>query len=346
MKRLLLVIGILALLAGGLWAQSVDFSAFQASFQSFADDVANSLPITASIGLNWSHAYIGQFPHFGVGVSLGGMFLPYETMQPIVDALGVGSSIPQELKTYGLPFPTIAAGARLGGFILPFDMGFKFGMIPEEAKDLFSQNVTADFFLIGGDVRFPVLKGRGLIPTLSVGGGYTFLRGRIGITDVSSGEMIDITALMNGAGYTTYGSEPNSYVLDFADPDLIFSWDTHTIEAKAQASWNLLLFTPHVGLGAAYGISKAGGGLSSSMVYQEDGTPNPDLSDVEDAFAYYGYPIPTVSGLEVISEANGWSFWVYGGTAINIFFIKVDLSAMYNFLNGDYGASVNLRLQL
>jgi hypothetical protein len=47
----------------------------------------------------------------------------------------------------------------------------------------------------------------------------------------------------------------------------------------------------------------------------------------------------------VLSKANGWSFWVYGGTAINIFFIKVDLSAMYNFLNGDYGLSANLRVQ-
>ena len=341
MKRLLLVIGILTLLAGGLWAQ-VDFATFQDSFQSFADGVANSLPITASIGLNWSHAYIGQFPHFGVGVSLGGMFLPYETMQPIVDALGVGSSIPQELKTYGLPFPTIAAGARLGGFILPFDMGFKFGMIPEEAKDLFSQNVTADFFLIGGDVRFPVLKGRGLIPTLSVGGGYTFLRGRVGIVDVSSGETIDITALMIAEGYTG----GTLYELTVTDPDLEFRWDTHTIEAKAQASWNLLLFTPHVGVGAAYGISNAGGGLFSQLTYNDNDPAVITLADVQDVFASYGYPIPTASGLEVISEANGWSFWVYGGTAINIFFIKVDLSAMYNFLNGDYGASVNLRLQL
>lgn len=339
MKKLLLVIGILTLLAGGLWAQ-VDFATFQDSFQSFADGVANSLPITASIGLNWSHAYIGQFPHFGVGVSLGGMFLPYETMQPIVDALGVGSSIPQELKTYGLPFPTIAAGARLGGFILPFDMGFKFGMIPEEAKGLFSQNVTADFFLIGGDLRFPLLKGRGLIPTLSVGGGYTFLRGRVGIVDVSSDETIDISTLMTTAGY---GGTLHELII--TEPDLTFNWDTHTIEAKAQASWNLLLFTPHVGVGAAYGISNAGGGLFSSLAYEVDGAPNA-LTNVETVFANAGYTVPTASGLEVISEANGWSFWVYGGTAINIFFIKVDLSAMYNFLNGDYGASVNLRLQL
>ena len=338
MKRLLLVIGIFALLSGGVWAQAPDLSEFEASFQSFADGVANSLPITASIGLNWSHAYIGQFPHFGVGVSVGGMFLPYESIEPVVTALGVGSSIPEELKTLGLPFPTIAAGARLGGFILPFDMGFKFGMIPEEAKDLFSEDVTADFFLIGGDVRFPVVKGKGLIPTLSVGGGYTFLRGRIGITDVSASQTINLYDYLQ----PIYGG--TTHELIFTEPDLTFNWDTHTIEAKAQASWNLLLFTPHVGLGAAYGISNAGGGLSSTVVYSNDAGVTED--QMKDVLESLGYPIPTANGLEVISEANGWSFWVYGGTAINIFFIKVDLSAMYNFLNGDYGASVNLRLQL
>jgi hypothetical protein len=66
---------------------------------------------------------------------------------------------------------------------------------------------------------------------------------------------------------------------------------------------------------------------------------------LQHAFAYYGYPTPSASGFEVSSAANGWSFWVFGGTAINIFFVKIDLSAMYNFLNGDYGGSVNVRLQ-
>jgi hypothetical protein len=338
MKKMLLVAVLLAALTGAGWAQVVPFADFEASFQDFADGVANSLPISASIGLNWSHAYIGQFPHFGVGVSVGGMFLPYETMEPIVTALGAGTTIPEELKTYGIPFPTIAAGARLGGFGLPFDMGFKFAIIPEEAKELFSQNVTADYFLIGGDVRLPVIKGKGLIPTLSIGGGYTFVRGQIGITDVSTGETIDLTAEMMPYLGGTF------HELIFTDPDLVFNWDTHMIEAKAQASWNLFILTPSIGIGAAYGISNAGGGLSSSIVYNTNSGAS--FSDLQDALASAGYAVPSASGLEVMSEANGWSFWVFGGTAINLFFVKIDLSAMYNFLNGDYGGSVNVRVQL
>ncbi len=340
MKKILLVATLLAALTGAAWAQVItDYGTFQADFQAFADGVANSLPVSATVGLNWSPAYIGQFPHFGVGVSLGGMFLPYKTIEPIVSDLGVGGSIPQQLKTWGVPFPTLAAGARLGGFGLPFDIGFKLGAIPDSAKTLFSSNVTADYFLIGGDVRLPVVKGKGLVPTVSIGGGYTFLRGRIGITDVASSEVIDITAIMQPG----YGG--SNHYLTISNPDLTFTWDTHTLEAKAQASWNLAILTPGIGIGAAYGISNAGGGLNSTLTYSNVGSAA-TFADVQSVFAGYGYPVPTATGIEVSSAANGWSFWVFGGTAINIFFIKIDLSAMYNFLNSDYGLSANVRLQL
>ncbi len=337
MKKMLLVAALLAALTGAVWAQDVLFDAFRDSFQDFAGGVANSLPISAATGLNWSPAYIGQFPHFGVGLSVGGMFIPYETVEPIIAALGAGTTVPAQLRTYGIPFPTIALGARMGGFGLPFDMGFKIGLIPESAKELFSSNVTADYFLIGGDVRLPVVHGKGLVPTVSIGGGYTFVRGRIGVADVSTGETINLTTeMVPYLGGTTHE-------LVFTDPDLFFAWDTHTIDAKAQASWNALIFTPHIGIGAAYGISKAGGGLSSTLAYNTDSGAT--LSDLQAALEGAGYGQLSADSLEVLSEANGWSFWVYGGTAINILILKIDLSAMYNFLNGDYGGSVNVRVQ-
>jgi len=330
-------LGILFLLSTGLHAQTYD--EFSSYFQTFADEVANSLPITASVGGNWSPAYIGQFPHFGVGVSLGGMFLPYEAVKPVIDGMGFGSSVPTELKTYGVPFPAIAADARLGGFILPFDVGVKFGFIPDQAKELFSDKVTADYLLAGVDARLRWVEGRGLLPTISAGAGYNFMQGTLGINDVSTGETIDITTLMQSEGF---GGIYHRLVI--TDPDLAFKWDTHTIQAKAQASWNLAILTPHAGIGAAYGFSNAGGGLFSQLVYQTDDVSTFD--DVESVFSKYGYPVPTSEGLEVIADANGWSFWVYGGTAFNIFFVKLDLSAMYNFLSGTYGASANVRIQL
>jgi len=340
MKRVLIVLAILLFAAAGLSAQTYD--EFEGYFQAFADEVANSLPITASVGGNWSPAYMGQFPHFGVGVSLGGMFLPYEAVEPVVSNLGL--SVPSALKTYGVPFPAIAADARLGGFILPFDIGVKFGFIPEEAKDLFSDKVTADYLLAGADVRLRLTEGKGLLPTISAGAGYNYMQGTLGIKDAGTGDTtIDITDVMNLAYDPDFPA--NEYTLTITDPDLIFNWETHTIQAKAQASWDLALLTPHVGFGAAHGFSTAGGGLFSTLVY-DPGTSGRPFQDVQDAFESLGYPIPTAQGLEINSEANGWSFWVYGGTALNIVFLRLDLSAMYNFLSGAYGASANVRIQL
>ncbi len=338
MKRVSIVLAIMLLAAAGLSAQTYD--EFEGYFQTFADEVANSLPVSASVGGNWSPAYIGQFPHFGVGVSLGGMFLPYDAVEPVVDNLGFGSSIPEALKTYGVPFPAIAVDARLGGFILPFDVGVKFGFIPEKAKTLFSDEVTADYLLAGADVRLRLTKGKGFLPTISAGAGYNYMRGTIGINDVSSSETINIDEIME----PTYGPPATAYELTITNPDLAFNWETHTIQGKVQASWDLAILTPHLGFGAAYGFSNAGGGLYSTLTYNGEGGLT--LADVQDEFAKYGYPIPTTDGIEITSDANGYSFWVYGGTAFNIFFVKLDLSAMYNFLSGAYGASANVRIQL
>jgi hypothetical protein len=337
MRRVLIVFVVVLLTTVSLSAQT-SYDQFADYFQTFADEVANSLPITASVGGNWSPAYIGQFPHFGVGLSLGGMFLPYESVEPVVDGLGVGAEIPEALETYGVPFPAIAADARLGGFILPFDVGVKFGFIPDKAKDLFSDKVTADYLLAGFDARLRLVEGSRFVPTISAGAGYNFLRGTVGINDVSPGETINIDAIME----PLYGV--GTYELTITDPDLAFNWDTHTIQGKAQASWDLAVLTPHVGFGVAYGFADAGGGLFSSLSYNnENGT---DLTDVQNAFEALGYTVPTSEGIEVVSDANGYSFWVYGGTAINIVFVSLDLSAMYNFLSGAYGASANVRIQL
>jgi hypothetical protein len=168
------------------------------------------------------------------------------------------------------------------------------------------------------------------------------MRGTLGINDISTGETLDISNEM-----VTLGGYPAGlYQVVITDPDLAFNWDTHTIQTKAQASWDLAILTPHLGFGAAYGFSHAGGGLFSQLEYQINGVPQADLSDLEDVFGQLGYPIPTTEGIEVGADTGGWSFWVYGGTAINIVFVSLDLSAMYNFLSGAYGASANVRIQL
>jgi hypothetical protein len=342
MKKMLLVAALLVALTGGAWA---DFTGtideFQTYFEDFAGEVANVLPATASIG-TWSPAYIGQFPHFGVGITAGGAFLPYDTMASTLTHLG--GSLPSEvafMKKWGLPFPAVALDGRLGGFGFPFDLGVRVGFIPESARDMFGK-VGVDYLLAGGDIRIPILKDKGLVPALSVSAGYTYLRGAVSVPDaLGTGDtIVDLSPLLGGP-----------FDLIATAPDVTFSWRTHTINAKVQLSKNLLIFTPHVGLGAAYGISQAGGGVTSSIQVNEGGGPatitQAQIDAIKAAFAAAGYAEPDVSAdnFLVKADAKGYSFWVYGGTAINVLFLRLDLSAMYNLVGGGYGLSANLRVQ-
>jgi len=345
MKRVLLVLGLVLALAVGGWAIAIDYGDFADAFETFAGEVASTLPATAGVaGLSWSPAYIGQFPHFGVGLSVGASTIPFKIVDSLISELGI--TLPSEfeyIEKMGLPIPATALDARLGGFLIPFDVGFKFGFVPEKLREKLGK-VNLDYLLIGGDVRLRLLEDKGFIPALSISGGYTYMRGSVGVPDIV------------GTGDYIVNLAPYGGLLKASAPELTFTWDTHTFVSKLQASKNLFIFTPHLGLGAAYGISNAGGGVSNDVYYDPDGGGPLDyelitqaqIDTIVAALKAAGKTVPDLNSTSILisSGANGFSFWAYGGTAINIFFIKVDLTAMYNFLSGGYGAAVNVRLQL
>ncbi|MBN1836577.1 MAG: hypothetical protein JW820_12055, partial [Spirochaetales bacterium] len=290
MKKPWLVAGLIVLMSAGAWAQTIDFDDYQAAFESFAEGVATTLPATAAVtGLNWSPAYVGEFPHFGVGLSVGAFTMPWDTaVKPVVDMLGV--TLPPEyefMEKYGLPFPAVALDARLG--FKPFDVGFKIGFIPEAAREHMGP-VNADYFLIGGDLRLPILKDHGYVPALSISAGYTYWRANLGVSDVvETTEEIDLSS---DVGSTA--------IIRVSDPELAFNVETHSIVAKLQASKNLFIFTPHLGIGAAYGFSSAGGGLSSDILYSTDGTnfdpiTQSEIDQITAAFEAAGEPVPDLS---------------------------------------------------
>ena len=136
--------------------------------------------------------------------------------------------------------------ARIGGFILPFDVGVKVGFLPEETKALLPSGVTADYLMFGADVRYALLKGGALMPKLTVGAGYTYLKGSVTMADVAvAGSSFDVGG---------YGNREH-------DPDLTFDWEASVIDLKAQLSKGFLVLTPYVGVGASLAVTDAGGGL-------------------------------------------------------------------------------------
>lgn len=329
MKKKMVLVALLAALTAAVVTAQTTFSDYEQGFQDFADGVATALPLNAAVGLNWSDAYIGNFPHFGVGITVGAAAMPWDSFKKVDEMLGgvIASEYP-ELEDYGAPIPAIAVEARLGGLLLPFDVGVKFGILPEESKALLPSGVTADYLMFGADVRYALIKGGAVLPKVSIGAGYTYVKGNVTVTDAIAGRTI------TGVG---------GHSISVTDPDVTFDWKTSVIDLKAQISKSFLILTPYFGVGASLAVAEAGGGLDAQVLV--DGAPaDPaDIADIEEAL---GDDFDPDEGFFVSSETNGWAFRAFGGLSVNLFVLKLDLTGMYNFSSGTLGASLSGRVQL
>ncbi|GAB6089311.1 hypothetical protein [Spirochaeta dissipatitropha] len=333
-------------------------------FEGFAGDVAKAMPFYSMIGLQWSHAHIGQLlrvpPNIGVGVTLGATNMPLEALTKASQSLGKlseGSDLdllaafPDEvrdlLESVGVPLPAALIEARIGGFILPFDIGFKFSSINEP------MDVDFSTMLVGGDIRYRVIRGRLGLPTVSVGAGINHTSGNISLGELFGQDIsLDSVSLPDPDDWT----QTRTYDLSLSDPTIGFNWASTVVDFKVQASSNLLIFTPYIGAGLSRSKSTAGGGILTEIVVSEDDTPlGPE--DVEKLQAAYdeareqnpGLPAVQFSGDQGISvqqEIGAWDARIFGGASINLFMLKIDLGAMYGLLSGSFGGSIGMRIQL
>ncbi|THB68613.1 MAG: hypothetical protein D6B26_00410, partial [Spirochaetaceae bacterium] len=158
----------------------------QESFSTFSTEVAAALPMNSMIGLNWSHSHIGQLfdlpPRFGVGVAVGATTMPLSAVRNSYEALSFGESGGADpfaelafLDGIGMPIPGAVIDARIGGFLLPFDIGIKAGYLPPSVATF--DDIGMEYQLLGADVRFRIVEGRKLKPTVSAGIGVNYLQG-------------------------------------------------------------------------------------------------------------------------------------------------------------------------
>lgn len=364
MRRILPFLLILLLPAALLPAQEgdpdFDIDQFETSIQGFADGVAASLPLNLAIGLNWSDAYIGQLLHFGVGVTAGGSTMPFESAKVITDALGVTETLMENpnfafIEQYGMPLPAAAAEARIGGIIFPFDFGVKFGTVPPDVElNQFVPGMELDYLLAGFDIRVPVVKERGLIPEVSIGGGFNSVDATVGIGGLLGGDLT-LEDVQVPTGYDMQSGEPifESFSIEMSDPAAEFTWNAQSIDLKAQMSKRLFIITPYLGAGMSIGFGNAGGGLGSQVtILDSQGEPLSDeeIDALNDAASELGseYTMPEIDpeqGFYLTAKMTPeWTFRAYGGLSVNLFFLKVDATLMYDFAGG-YAASLGTRLQ-
>ena len=329
-RKIALFCAIMLILAGTtVFAQPFPgFKELQDTMSDFTDNMAKSLPFNSTIGLNSSDAYIGQFlgmpPHFGAGISLGFVTTEGDSMGDLLDYFGI--SLPIDMGGY--PLFGYTTEGRIGGFILPFDVGFKFGVLPVSVK---SQDLKLDYLLTGFDVRYAVLEGKGLAPKISIGVGYNYLKGGLE-------KAVDTESTFIYPDPTNSGS---NNTLTLKKPTVGIWWETSSLDFKAQISKSLAIITPFFGLGASVGFSKAGYGVEANI---DD--PSGQLDDALEFFRGIGITDMDVNGFSYEDSFNGWSFRAFGGLSLNLTVLKIDLTGLYNFGDSRYGFNLGARIQI
>ncbi|MDR1324784.1 MAG: hypothetical protein LBK00_01970 [Treponema sp.] len=323
----------------------------QKGVNEFSESLVKSLPFNAAIGLNWSDAYIGKVfpslpPHFGVGVSMGMTSMKIGAFTELLNVFDVGA-----LGSLGnlafMPLPAYAAEARVGGVFLPFDLGFKFGMLPEGSLPL--GDAKLNYTLLGASLRIAplelLLSGNPLLlvlPSISVGVGVNHLSGGIG--DISIGKSMEFT----------FGTGTIPYKLKIDQPKLGLSWETTALDFTLQASKSLLIITPYIGVGVSSAKSKAGYGVTTKVTYTDDSGSQQDLTNAANLdslknnleTAGLGGIDVDANGFKSIIEDKGVSVRAFGGLSFNLAVIRIDLTGMFNFTDQNWGVSLGTRFQL
>jgi hypothetical protein len=311
-----------------------DLANLQKAAGEFSEALAKSLPFNAALGLNWSDAYIGKVfpsvpPHFGVGAALGYTTVDFSAFDGLLSQFNL--SVPDGFNLGQMALPAYVAEARVGGFVLPFDLGLKFGAFENFGNSSASVNYT----LLGGELRYAVIDGKEklLLPNVSVGVGLNYLSGSFTKTGSSLSFAIPSPGGASGD------------VLDLSDAKVKLQWETLALDFKAQVSKSFLILTPYAGLGASHAWSSAGytaeGTLHYPAALPNSGAINTALRDAGvETLDFSG------KGFSTTFEETGWSLRAFGGLSVNLALFRLDLTGLFNFFDGNYGVTLGARLQV
>lgn len=329
MKRSIAVLAIAVTAAAGVYSQQ-SLDTFAAAFKGFASDLANTLTVDSTIGSNWSDAYIGKFPHFGVGVTAGAAFSPVASASELFT--DIGSSLPSQLSSIGIPIPAVVGTLKIGLPFLPMDIGIKGGYLPTSVTSslLSSSGITADYTNIGIQLRYAIVQQNLFLPNVSIGAAYNYQKGSIG------------KSMGGDKSFTIATDQSSTTTITATAPALAVGWTSNTVDFTAQVSKKLIFFIPYAGLGCSFGTTSVTGGATSTIGTNYKG----GVSALNTWLAANGGPAITDQGFTYTATENTPIFRVYGGFSIRIFVVDFDAQAMYVPASQSLGATLTARVQI
>lgn len=325
------------------FSQGAELKDFETGLSTFSTDFASVLSYNATVGNHWADSYIGQLlaipPHFGVGLAAGFTSIPLDSVTALFGA--AGASVPDALATIGLPVPAAAVSLKIGGIILPFDIGIKAMILPESlSSTLESLGLNATYKLFGANLRYNLLKEKLLLPEIAVGAGYNRLSGGISMPLGLEAPSFDFDV-----GGTTH-------TLALTEPDLSMEFTTDSFDFNVQVSKKLLFVRPFLGAALTVGKSQVTSGLKSTMTY-DDGTgvrpiTEAEVQAIKTNLAAANIAVPNISaeGFLFTADKTDPVFRLYGGVSLLLFVIHLDLMGIYVPTTGSLGLNTMLRIQL
>jgi hypothetical protein len=275
------------------------------SLDEFCEVLRDVIPNSQTQQNVYAEAWIGKlFPgfHFGVGVNAGVTALDITALKEAALALGV-DSVSDVNDT--LVFPTATADIRLGGLILPFDVGVTAMMIDSSKIDALEKAidpVAFDFFTLGFDLRYALSKGHGFIPKWSVGAGYYYTKGSVSVSN--------------------------------DDAEAALDFKSSTVMLNTQISYKLLCLVPFVGARALVSKTNVDWSVRANWASILD---NDDLVDV----VKYGI-LPQTFGDS--TSGTGFYPQVYAGLGLDLLFLNFTVSGSYDFVSKIPSAAVSFRI--
>jgi hypothetical protein len=297
----------------------------------FSGALAQSLPFNAAFGLNWADAYIGKFlpslpPHFGAGLALGYTTMDLGAFEELLNQFAL--PVPGRFDLGQMAFPAYVVEARIGGFVLPFDVGLKFGAFENWGND----PGAVDCLLAGGELRYAIMDGKGnlLLPNVSVGLGLNYLSGRF------AGSKSSLNLASGGD------------VLNLGNLEAGLQWEALALDFKAQVSKSFLILTPYAGLGASHAWSSAGYTVEAELSYNGAPITPADEGRINAALQNAGLEGVNFNekGFSTILKETGWSFRAFGGLSVNLALFRLDLTGLFNFPDRNYGVTLGARFQI
>ena len=320
------------------FAQQEDLMKVQNSVVKFSEDIAKALPFNSALGLNWSDAYIGKVTdgHFGAGLSAGVTTMEISTINNLLSNFHIDTS----LSLSKMPIPAYTVDGRIGGFVLPFDIGLKFGILPSLELPL---GINLDYLMVGGDLRFAVVNGidNPLLPNVSLGLGVNYLKGGVGAT-------------ANIGQTFTYDILPGTPLartehIDLGDADVNLKWNTVAFDLKAQISKTFVIVTPYLGLGGSYAMSGAGYSVDSTITRNGEKISDQDIEEINTYLKFLGLEevdLNSAGGISSMINVKDFNARVFGGLSLNLAAFRLDITGLYSFLDSNFGGSIGLRFQL